>query len=118
MEIDSWVSPTSRTETVNKDQMKSWEYWYLKLFRSPTVDDLEYGLEFYRWKNKIYVIERGIMETRITIEVDKEEFDRLRHLMKDSDNILLSDADYSEMGFIEVKGIDGRVVVGISCEEG
>jgi hypothetical protein len=42
-----WIDPVFTPETLNKATMKWWEYWFLKLFKSPTVVDKENRLTFY-----------------------------------------------------------------------
>ena len=55
--VEKWAGPMFTPEVINKCTMKWWEYWYLKLFKKPTVVDKENSLAFYRWRDKIYVME-------------------------------------------------------------
>lgn len=57
------------------------------------------------------------METRITIEVDKKEFRRLHDLMFDANGKKFAIVDLEEMGFLDIKGINGKITIGITCEE-
>lgn len=56
------------------------------------------------------------MEIRTVIEVSKKEYMRLFPLLTDDDNKPLKMGDLSELAFLEIKGIDGKITIGIGCD--
>lgn len=53
------------------------------------------------------------MEVRINIQVENTEFERLHHLMTDSNGKPLTGIyDKDTMGFIEIKGVNEKITIG------